>query len=166
MTEPQQASITEHGPIPFIVANFSQQVFGALGATPLGSVGALSKSNQMPCNQSLGTVPPPKVCVGVDPTTGAGRQESQPITSNVCAAECLGFGFIFEKISSAWMFIVGVGFYFPTSKGDFFICFAAWCFVVGFVWLWSNEMGKCRRFNFSLCKEADRRGNLNCAKCR
>lgn len=58
MTEPQQASIIEHGPIPFIVANFSQQVFGALGATPLGSMGALSKSNQMPCNQSLGTAPP------------------------------------------------------------------------------------------------------------
>ena len=122
MTEPQQASITEHGPIPFIVANFSQQVFGALGATPLGSVGALSKSNQMLCNQSLGTVPPAQVCVGVDPTTGAGRQESQPITSNVCAAECLGFGFIFEKISSAWMFIiVGVGFYFPTSMTSLFV---------------------------------------------
>lgn len=114
----------------------------------------------------LAPPPPPQVCVGVDPTTGAGRQESQPITSNVCAAECLGFGFIFEKISSAWMFIVGVGFYFPTSKGDFFICFAAWCFVVGFVWLWSNEMRKCRKFNFSLWREADRRGNPNCAKCR
>ena len=38
-----------------------------------------------------------QVCVSVHATTGGGRKESEPVRSDTCKVECLGFSFCWPK---------------------------------------------------------------------